>query len=417
MDSLNRTSSSKNFYLLLIGQVISLFGNSIQRYSMSLFILDITGSASTFSVIIAISIIPTILLSPIGGAIADRFNRKHLMVGLDLISTLLTGSFAIALLLGHSSITIIGVLMVLLSILAAIEQPATQACIPIIVEDGSLEKANGLVSQVSSISNLFGPILAGTLYGVCGLNTVIFINCASFFFAAIIEMFLYIPYVSKKIQKNLVVTLFGDMKDSLQYVIHKKAFIMQLILMFAALNLFVEPVYSIGVPYIIKKVLNAGNQLYGVTESVICFGGLLGALLIGITAKKFSVTNLYKVFYLSGASFILMSASIFTPFLKGAAPLLAYCLFTLLAFFSMYTISTINIISVTFLQKQISNEIMGKVMDLVTAICMCCMPIGQVFYGVLIELFAHNTYIITTLAATFTLIVALVIKRILKDKF
>ena len=135
MDSLNRTSSSKNFYLLLIGQVISLFGNSIQRYSMSLFILDITGSASTFSVIIAISIIPTILLSPIGGAIADRFNRKHLMVGLDLISTLLTGSFAIALLLGHSSITIIGVLMVLLSILAAIEQPATQACIPIIVED------------------------------------------------------------------------------------------------------------------------------------------------------------------------------------------------------------------------------------------------------------------------------------------
>lgn len=417
MNSLNKTSLSKNFRLLLLGQIITLFGNSIQRYSMSLFILDITGSASTFSMIIAISIIPTILLSPIGGAIADRFNRKHLMVGLDLTSALLTGGFAIALLRGHGSILLIGSLMVLLSVLAAVEQPATQACIPTIVEHNSLEKANGFVSQVSSISNLFGPILAGTLYGVWGLKTVIFINCASFLFAATIEMFLYIPYEPKEIQKNLAATLLGDMKDSLKYVIHEKPFLMQLILIFAALNLFVEPIFSIGVPYIIKIVLNAGNQLYGATESVICFGGLLGALLIGITVKKVSVNKLYQVFYLSGATFIFMSVSIFTPFLKGSAPHLpAYCLFTFFAFCSMYTISTINIISITFLQKQISNEIMGKVLALVTAICMCCMPVGQILYGWLIELFTRDTYIAAILAAVFTWMVAVAVKRILKDK-
>ena len=81
--------SHKNFTLLVIGQIISLFGSSIQRFALSLYLLDLTGSASVFASILAISMIPVVLVSPVAGILADRGNKKHLMIGLDVISAIL----------------------------------------------------------------------------------------------------------------------------------------------------------------------------------------------------------------------------------------------------------------------------------------------------------------------------------------
>ena len=69
---------NKNFTLLVIGHIISLFGNAMLRFSLSLYVLDTTGSASAFATILAISMIPTILLSPVGGVLADRMSRRHI---------------------------------------------------------------------------------------------------------------------------------------------------------------------------------------------------------------------------------------------------------------------------------------------------------------------------------------------------
>ena len=71
---------NKNFTLLVIGQIISLFGNAMLRFSLSLYVLDTTGSASAFATILAISMIPTILLSPVGGVLADRMSRRHITI-------------------------------------------------------------------------------------------------------------------------------------------------------------------------------------------------------------------------------------------------------------------------------------------------------------------------------------------------
>ncbi len=71
---------NKNFNLMILGQIISLFGASILKFALSLYILDITGKAEIFATILAVSSIPIIVFSPIGGAIADIFNRRNLMV-------------------------------------------------------------------------------------------------------------------------------------------------------------------------------------------------------------------------------------------------------------------------------------------------------------------------------------------------
>lgn len=77
---------SKNFVLLILGQITSLFGNFILKLALSMYVLDATGSAAVFASILSIAIIPTILLSPLGGILADRANRRNIMVALDTVT-------------------------------------------------------------------------------------------------------------------------------------------------------------------------------------------------------------------------------------------------------------------------------------------------------------------------------------------
>ena len=85
------------FFLIVLGQIISLFGNAILRFALSLYVLDTTGSAAVFGGILAVSMVPTILCSPLGGVLADRVPRQRIMWGLDF--------FTAALVLGDKAYT------------------------------------------------------------------------------------------------------------------------------------------------------------------------------------------------------------------------------------------------------------------------------------------------------------------------
>ena len=80
---MKQTLFAKNFILLILGQASSLFGNFILKLALSMYILEITGSAAIFAGILSAATVPTILLSPFGGILADRANRKTIMVVLD----------------------------------------------------------------------------------------------------------------------------------------------------------------------------------------------------------------------------------------------------------------------------------------------------------------------------------------------
>ena len=144
---------TKNFILLILGQVTSLFGNYILRLALSMYVLELTGSATIFAGILSIAIIPTILLSPFGGILADRANRRNIMVALDTltgISVLCTAIF----LSENNAVTTIGILLIILSILGAFETPTVQACIPTMLTGDNITKGNAVVNQVASLSYL-----------------------------------------------------------------------------------------------------------------------------------------------------------------------------------------------------------------------------------------------------------------------
>ncbi len=172
-----------------------MFGTNILKFSISLYILDLTGSAALFGIIIAVSCIPPVFLSPFSGILVDRRNKKNLMASLDFGYSIIAVLLGIVLLRQNSLIMISG-LMILLSVISSFETPVVQSSIPLVMSENNLVKTNAAVNQVSMLSGLLGPLLAGILYsfgGIYRLHYIMFLCALCFASAAVFEMFLHIP--------------------------------------------------------------------------------------------------------------------------------------------------------------------------------------------------------------------------------
>ena len=166
-----------------------MFGTALLKFTLSLLILDLTGSATLFGTITAIGYLPPIFLSPIGGIIADRSNKRNLMIALDglygIMAVLLVFSLSFS-----NVLILITIVMVGLSVVSSFETPVVQSSIPLIQGKDSLIQSNAIVSQINMLANLIGPLLAGLLYSAVGRTyflgvQIIFSGCAICFFFAI----------------------------------------------------------------------------------------------------------------------------------------------------------------------------------------------------------------------------------------
>lgn len=255
----NIKPSPKDFNLMVLGQIISILGSALLRFALSLYVLDLTGRADLFATLYAISSIP-LLLAPLGGAIADRFNRRNLMVIFDFSSSAVVLCFFLLLSAGYQSIILVGVIMVLLSVIAAMYAPTVTASIPLLVEEHKLEGANGIVQAVQSLSGVAAPILGGVLYRVIGVQSLVILSCIAFFLSAVMELFIKIPFVKREQEGHIVPAIAKDMKDGFSYVV-KKPFIMKAMLLATLINLVLSPLLIVGAPIILRVIAHINKDM------------------------------------------------------------------------------------------------------------------------------------------------------------
>ena len=388
---------NKNFIIIVLGQIISLFGNAIQRFSMSLYLLEFTGSTAAFANILAISTIPYILFAPIAGKLADNINKKKIMVYLDFFCSLLIGVYAIILFSNKDNTYIVAIMMFLLSICYTLYGPAVSTSIPQIVEEDKLISANGIINQVGSIVNFIGPILAGILYGLLGIKVIVLINAISFFISAIMELFLDIPDVDKSnkeenkklISINFIVNSFKDMKDSFIYLKKSKKVILGIIASYGLCNIFLVPILSIIAPYFINIVLELPSEIYGLVESICVLGMIVGAFFISIRPKFFSIQKVHYTYFpmLLGIFFMC-----FLGFIKGNNYVLA-SIFAISGMIIMLSLSLSNVLTLTYIQKEIPTNMLGRVSAFSTAIATISVAPGQLLYGQVIDIGMPLKYI------------------------
>ncbi len=166
--------------MLLIGQAISLFGSSLTGFALGIWAYEQVGSATIYTIIALANIVPVVLLSPLAGAVADRYNRKTIVLfaqlGAIAITAILTTLYWYKMLTPWHIIA----LVTLNSICNAFILPTISATIPLMVSKHKLTKANGMIALAFGLIELATPAIAGTLYGQGGMQTLFLLDLATF---------------------------------------------------------------------------------------------------------------------------------------------------------------------------------------------------------------------------------------------
>ena len=208
---------TKDFTLVVIGQIISLFGNAALRFALPLYLLNMTGSSALYGTVTACAFLPAILLSPVGGIIADRVNKRNVMVILDFFTSAVILVFML-LMNEVDLIVLLTVTLMLLYGIAGAYQPSVQASIPALTDTGHIMAANSIINTISSFSALIGPVIGGILYSAYGLKPVLLVCVACFFVSAVMEVFIQIPFHKQEAQGSLWNTAKNDFAQSIQFI-------------------------------------------------------------------------------------------------------------------------------------------------------------------------------------------------------
>ncbi|PWN00449.1 MAG: MFS transporter [Massilioclostridium sp.] len=379
---------SKDFILVVIGQIISLFGNSVLRFVLPLHLLNITGSAALYGFVSAFSFIPMLVMSPIGGVVADRINKRNIMVGLDFF----TGGIIAIFFLVYQQFNLVVLILIVLVLLYGISgayQPSVQASLPFLVSEKKLVPANAIINMVSSLANLIGPVLGGILYSMAGLRTILVISTICFIFSAVMELFIHIPFRPMPQKNSIVHILTGDLKQSLTFIIKTRPIIGKIVVIIALFNLFLSAILIIGIPVIVKQVLPLKgfntDEMLGYIQGIMALGGLSGGLFASTASKKLKVQSVWKLLLIGSFLLLPMGIILFLP-LQG---ILQYGIFSVCCFAMMliFTLTTVQLMA--YIQTITPEYLIGKVIAWILSISGCFQPIGQALYGVLFESMKH----------------------------
>ena len=380
---------TKNFTLLILGQLTSLFGNFILKLALSMYVLEVTGSAAIFAGILSAATIPTILLSPLGGILADREDRRNIMVALDALTGI--SVLCAALFLSESNaIAAISTLLIILSILGAFETPTVQACIPTMLQGDNIMKGNAVVNQVASLSYLIAPMLGGVLYAMLGLKPVMYASVACFFITALFECFIKLSYQRIQNQGGVLQIVKQDFLSSMQYISKEQTNISKMLLLTAFSRFFVMGITIVGLPFLVRTVLGFNPKYYGAAESALAVATILGSIAAGVLAEKLKIHKLSVLLATLGIFIIPAGIVFFLPvnaIIKYGVTVVSFC-------GMQAVISIFSIFAVSLIQQRTPNHLIGKVMAYTSTVTLCVQPIGQIVYGFLFDRFYSAVYFV-----------------------
>ncbi|QNO14185.1 MFS transporter [Alkalicella caledoniensis] len=410
-----RILKNKNFALLMLGKGVSMVGSNMQQFTLSLYVLAETGSATIFASMMAISILPRLVLSPVAGVFGDWFDRKKSIVTLDLFNGILIGGFAILYSVnGGLSLASIYVLVILLEITEIFFGAAMSAVIPSIVDEEQLFEANSVKSVILSGANMLSPLIAATLYAFAGLLVIFIINSISFILSALSELLIEIPCTNKKPDK---INLGAFKTDLLQGVnlIKKHKIIMNIIGLGMILNFCFAPLFSVVLLFVIRETLVGSEIQYGFFAASVSFSMLLSPMLLGGIAKKIKVGKLLVYVFSIVAVFILLlsfatSKSFIGLYETNNVPILVV---TLLTFTMAMIVSLANIGLGTLFDTVVPRQFMGRVGTTMNLGLTIAMPLGQMLFGIALDLFPAS-YVIAFASGIILLAVLYYQKPLLK---
>ena len=402
---------NKNFNLLIGSQLFSVLGTTIVQFVISLYVLDITKSALTFSVIASLSIVGRLICLPFCGVLADRLPKRNLMLLMDCLYLVLSiGLFLVTRL--ENPVTAIGILTVIIGMVSAFETPVVQSAIPIICKEEEIPRANGIISSIGTLGTVLGPILAGIIYRFDAVYQIFMITAALFLIAIFCEVLLNIPVQAQAAMNGtLFQVVVGDLKEVANYLKAQKVIVKVAAVAFL-LNFFLASFIQVIIPYVSRIQLGATDAQFGLMNTILAIGSLLGTVVYGVIAPRLNETSITKNLILVAILFSLLVI----PFGLIQNSTLAFWLMTVIVASAMGVVTVVSVQLIVYIQLVSDKALLGRIMSLVMIVTTLAIPLGQVMYGSFAAAASTKMLLVLIIATSIvTILIAIFSIRIFKQ--
>jgi MFS family permease len=292
------------FAIIWLGQVVSLVGSGLTSFALGVWVFESTGSATQFALIGLAAVLPRVLLSPLAGAIVDRWDRRRVMIVADLGAGLSTMLVVGGLATGRLELWHIYVLTLASAAFGTVQWPAFIAVTTLLIPQKHLGRANGMVQLGQAASEILAPALAGVLMGLIALEGVILIDVMTFVFAVGTLLLVRFP------QPEVSATggreqgsRWQDLTFGWRYIFARPG-LRGLLVFFATVNFLWGMVGALIVPLILSWT---SSDTLGVVISIAGVGMLVGSLIMSLWGgPRRRINGVLAFELLSGVCFMLI---------------------------------------------------------------------------------------------------------------
>ena len=358
----------KNFYKLWLGELISNIGSGMTAFALSVYVYEKTGSVSYISLITLLSFMPSIILSPIGGLLADRYDRRLLMIIGDLFSGLGLIYILWNIQAGEKSIVPIFVGITFSSIFTSLLEPSYRATLTDILDEENYAKASGLIQAAGSAKYLISPVIAGMILSVADIRVILLLDILTFITTCLM-IFLVRKSMNSETQ-NYKKDSFKGLLEGL-FIIKENRGVYSLVIIMFFVCFFMGFIQILIRPMILAL---SSVKTAGMMESLCAAGLLIGSLWIGIAGIKKNYSKILAVACFFCGIFMSMT---------GVNENLAIIGISTFLFFS--TLPFMNSCADVLVRVSVPNELQGRVWGLISLITQMGTVTAYIISGVMAD--------------------------------
>jgi len=365
-----------NYRLFFFGQLVSVSGTWMQQLAQDWLVLRLTNRSLPVGITTALQFAPVLVLGIWGGLIADRLDKRKLLLATQGAMAALALALGVLTATGVVRLWMIYLLALLLGVATSFDMPVRQSFVTEMVGPKELPNAVGLNSAVFNVGRIIGPAVAGVLIGVVGIAPAFLINAASYL-AVMTSLWRMDPgklYRSAPVERSR-----GQVRDGVRYVLATPTLRWTILLMGFVATMGLN--FRVALPLLARFTYDGGPSLYGILASLMAAGSVVGALTAASRTKPSQRVLLWSIAGFGVSSLVM--AALLDPVLAGIVLLP-------IGFFSIFWIATAN----TTVQLGSAPEMRGRVMSIYGLLLLGSTPIGALIIGWLSEHFGPRSSVL-----------------------
>ncbi|MER2078389.1 MFS transporter [Psychrobacillus psychrotolerans] len=393
-EALKLKKATYHLWTFTVSKLVSTFGAQVYAFAISFYILQLTGSASSFALNLICSILPRTIVAPFAGYAADKYSRKMIVIVAQIATTIAIGGLLVVSLTMGLSLFAIYSTTVILSLTSLFSGVTFSSSITGLVDEGRIQKAMSLNQMSISFAAIGSPAVGGLLYGAVSMPVFLIMYMVASVIAVLLESTMDFKLFAKRkevVEGEPKEPMLESMKAGLRYLM-KQPILKTMVVISLFIN-FLFGAYQVGYSFILIEKLKINAQHFGFTEGAFAIGMLL--LSIYFSTRK----ELKFPFLVSKWGIVVLGVLMGTvalPLLITMSSTILVVFYIVLMFFFGATMMVTNTPIQVMMQKMIEDDYKGRVFSIIETCAMALMPLGMVLFGFLYDIFPAEGILIVS---------------------